>query len=133
MKITNAHITGFGVWNDMTANGLSPEVTLFYGPNEAGKTTLMQFARAVLYGFSADRRHLYFPPVFGGTPGGMLCVQNHNGEFTIERSLEDDDQTTTGRVVVESENGSRQGQHLLNVLLAVVTLPLILIESMLRD
>ena len=118
MKIIDAHISGFGVWNDMKADGLSPEVTLFYGPNEAGKTTLMQFARAVLYGFSDDRRHLYFPPVFGGTPGGTLRVQNHSGEFAIERSLEDDDQTATGRVVVESENGSRQGQHLLNVLLS---------------
>lgn len=118
MKITNAQVSGFGVWNDMTANELSPEVTLFYGPNEAGKTTLMQFVRAVLYGFSDERRHLYFPPVFGGTPGGVLNVQNHSGDFTIERSLEDDDQTVTGRVVVGSENGSRQGQHLLNVLLS---------------
>ena len=94
VKITDAHIRGFGVWNDMTVRGLSPEVTLFYGPNEAGKTTLMQFSRAVLYGFSDERRRLYFPPVFGGTPGGVLRVQNHSGEFSIERSLEDDDQAT---------------------------------------
>ena len=119
MKISDIHIDGFGVWNTMSADGVSPEVTLFYGPNEAGKTTLMQFVRAVLYGFSDDRRHLYFPPVFGGVPGGTLRVENHGGEFTIERRLEeDDDEKHVGRAVVLSDNGSRQGQHLLSVLLS---------------
>lgn len=118
MKITDIHVDGFGVWNTMSADGLSPEVTLFYGPNEAGKTTLMQFVRAVLYGFSDERRHLYFPPVFGGVPGGMLRVENHGGEFTIERRLEEDEKSKIGRAVVLSDNGSRQGQHLLSVLLA---------------
>lgn len=118
MKITDIHVDGFGVWNTMSAGGLSEQVTLFYGPNEAGKTTLMQFVRAVLYGFSDERRRLYLPPVFGGTPGGLLRVQNHNGEYTIERRLEDGDQTVIGRAVVLAENGSRQGQHLLSVLLS---------------
>lgn len=118
MKITDIRIDGFGVWNTMSADGLSEEVTLFYGPNEAGKTTLMQFVRAVLYGFSEERRKLYLPPVFGGPPGGMLRVQNHGGEYTIERGLEEDDKTVVGRAIVVGENGSRQGQHLLNVLLS---------------
>ena len=45
---------------------LSPEITAFYGPNEAGKTTLMQFLRSVLYGMSAHRRKRYLPPFVGG-------------------------------------------------------------------
>lgn len=118
MKITDIHVDGFGVWNTMSVDNLSPEVTLFYGPNEAGKTTLMQFVRTVLYGFSDERRHLYLPPVFGGTPGGLVRAQNHSGEFTVERRLEDDDQTKIGRAVVLGENGSRQGQHLLSMLLS---------------
>ena len=117
MKISDIHIDGFGVWNTMSADGLSPEVTLFYGPNEAGKTTLMQFVRTALYGFSEERRHLYLPPVFGGTPGGSLRVENHTGEFTVERRLEDDEQTHIGRAIVLSDNGSRHGQHLLGSLL----------------
>ena len=118
MKITDIHIDGFGVWNTMSADGLSPQVTLFYGPNEAGKTTLMQFVRTVLYGFSDERRHLYLPPVFGGVPGGTLRVENHSGEFTVERRREDDDQSQIGRAVVLSENGTRHGQHLLGSLLS---------------
>ena len=42
MKIKKAHIDGFGKWHDQdfdfTAN---PQI--IYGPNEAGKTTLMAF------------------------------------------------------------------------------------------
>ena len=118
MKISDIHIDGFGVWNTVAADDLSPEVTLFYGPNEAGKTTLMQFVRTALYGFSEERRHLYLPPVFGGVPGGMLRVQNHSGEFTVERRLEEDEQSHLGRAVVLAENGSRHGQHLLGSLLS---------------
>ena len=124
MKITDIQVSGFGVWNEMSAPELSKEITLFYGPNEAGKTTLMQFVRAVLYGFSDERRHLYLPPVFGGDPGGMLAVENHSGAYTIERTSEDDDRTGIGRTVVLSGNGSRQGQHLLNVLLSGIDEPI---------
>ena len=43
MRITDIKIDGFGVWRDLVLRGLSPEITVFYGPNEAGKSTLMQF------------------------------------------------------------------------------------------
>ena len=56
MKFTELKIEGFGVWRELEIKGLSPGLNVFYGPNEAGKTTLMQFARAVLYGFSPERR-----------------------------------------------------------------------------
>jgi uncharacterized protein YhaN len=56
MKIADIRIDGFGVWHDLTLRGLSPEVTVFYGPNEAGKSTLMNFLRTVLYGVTPSRR-----------------------------------------------------------------------------
>ena len=62
------------MWHDLTLRGLSPELTVFYGPNEAGKSTLMQFLRIVLYGVSPQRRERYLPPVAGGRPGGWLKV-----------------------------------------------------------
>ena len=74
MKITDIKIDGFGVWHDLSLRGLSPELTVFYGPNEAGKSTLMQFMRSVLYGVSPQRRERYLPPVVGGRPGGWLKV-----------------------------------------------------------
>ncbi len=118
MRITDIRIDGFGVWNTISVDELSPGITLFYGPNEAGKTTLMQFIRAVLYGFSPERRRVYLPPVFGGVPGGMLRVENHSGGFVIERRESEKDPEGDGRLVVLADNGSRQGQHLLNVLVS---------------
>ncbi|MGE3775697.1 MAG: AAA family ATPase [Pirellulaceae bacterium] len=120
MKITDIHVDGFGVWNTMVVDELSTGVTLFFGRNEAGKTTLMQFLRAGFYGFSPDRRRCYLPPVYGGVPGGMLRVQNHSGDFVIERRQSETDPAGLGRVIVLAANGSRQGQHLLNVLLSGV-------------
>jgi uncharacterized protein YhaN len=120
VKITDIRVDGFGVWNETSVDELSDGVTLFYGRNEAGKTTLMQFIRAALYGFSAERRKLYLPPVYGGEPGGLLRVENHNGPFVIERRMSDRTDSALGRAVVLAANGSRQGQHLLNVLLSGV-------------
>ena len=37
----------------------SDALNVFYGPNEAGKTTLLQFIRSMLYGFSPQRRRYF--------------------------------------------------------------------------
>ena len=81
MKITDIHIDGFGVWHDLTLRGVSSELTVFYGPNEAGKSTLMNFLRTVLYGVTPQRRKRYLPPLAGGRPGGWLKVDGEQGPF----------------------------------------------------
>src|SRR3954463_13268964 len=88
MKIKKIDIDGFGVWNGLALEELPDQATVVYGPNEAGKTTLMQFVRAVLYGFTPERRKRHLPPVNGGPPGGRLRVCNEFGSFTIRRGLE---------------------------------------------
>jgi uncharacterized protein YhaN len=120
MKITDVHVDGFGVWSNLGIDHLSPEVTVFYGPNEAGKTTLMQLVRAVLYGYSDDRRQRYLPPVFGGRAGGSLVVQGTRGRFTIDRRADRSDASGLGKVTVKAESGSTQGQHLLSMMLSGV-------------
>ena len=106
MKIADVHVDGFGVWSDLGIDHLSPEVTVFYGPNEAGKTTLMQLVRAVLYGYSDERRQRYLPPVFGGQAGGSLVVQGTRGKFTIERRADRSDLNGLGKVAVKGESGA---------------------------
>src|SRR5262245_22429315 len=86
MRIKDIQIDGFGVWKGLKIDELPEGVTVFFGPNEAGKTTVMQFVRTVLYGFSAERRTRYLPPVSGGTPGGRLRVDAGGADFTLERS-----------------------------------------------
>src|SRR5438045_9784821 len=90
MKITDLKIDGFGVWRDLSLRGMSPELTVFYGPNEAGKSTLMQFMRSILYGVSPTRRERYLPAVKGGRPGGWLKVQTDHGPHPIYRTADRD-------------------------------------------
>lgn len=58
MKITSIEIERFGIWRDLVIDGLSPGVNLFYGPNEAGKTTLLEFLRGVCFGLEPRGRYL---------------------------------------------------------------------------
>ena len=44
MKILSVHIDRFGVLSDRTFE-MSPGFTVFYGPNESGKTSAMEFIR----------------------------------------------------------------------------------------
>ncbi|MCI0334307.1 MAG: AAA family ATPase [Planctomycetes bacterium] len=122
MKISDLKIDGFGVWRDLSLRGLSPELTVFYGPNEAGKSTLMQFMRSVLYGVSPARREKYLPPVVGGRPGGWLKVLGHDGALTISRYA-DRGPTDVGKVTVTTADGQEQGDRLLREALEHVDEP----------
>ncbi len=125
VKISDLQIDGFGVWSDLKLERFSDGLTVFCGPNEAGKTTLMQFIRSVLYGFSTERRCRYLPPVHGGRAGGGLGVVDAGGQFTVRRtpsnSLSSDD---PGKVEVLSSSGSRQGSHVLATMLCGLDEPI---------
>jgi len=112
MKITDIRIDGFGVWNDLKLNNLSPRLTAFYGANEAGKTTLMQFTRSVLYGMSPDRRQKYLPPLGGGQPGGSLGLQENGQRFDVSR-IADRGSDDVGLVRITTPDGAATGDRLL--------------------
>lgn len=124
MKIKDIQIDGFGVWTGLSVDSLSDGMTLFYGPNEAGKTTLMQFLRAMLYGFTPDRRERYIPPVFGGTPGGAIRVTGPGGGYQIRRTSQLTDTGVTGNLSVTGQDGLSQGQHRLSSLLGQIDEPI---------
>ena len=89
MKIRDITIEGFGVWTGLELLELDDHINVLYGPNEAGKTTLMQFVRAMLYGFSPERRQRYLPPVHGGRIGGRVTLAGADGLFRVERHAAD--------------------------------------------
>ncbi|MEM6690981.1 MAG: AAA family ATPase, partial [Planctomycetota bacterium] len=111
MKIRDIEIDGFGVWTGLSVDSLPQEMTLFYGPNEAGKTTLMQFIRAMLYGFSTERREKYLPPIHGGTPGGAMRVTGPGGGYEISRHDQLTDAGQAGKLSVVGSDGLAQGSH----------------------
>jgi uncharacterized protein YhaN len=118
MNLTELKIDGFGVWRGLEIHGLSSGLNVFYGPNEAGKTTLMQFARAVLYGFSPERRARYLPSVRGGRGGGSLGASTRAGSFRISRV--DRDGVPLGDATVLAPDGTIQGESQLSSLLGDV-------------
>ena len=120
MKVKDIQIDGFGVWTGLSVDSLPEGMTLFYGPNEAGKTTLMQFVRAMLYGFTDDRREKYLPPVHGGTPGGAIRVTGPGGGYEIRRRSQLTDTGATGQLSVTGHDGLSQGQHRLSSLLGQI-------------
>ena len=42
------YIDGFGIWCNQTFDSLDPGLNIFVADNEGGKTTLMNFVRAML-------------------------------------------------------------------------------------
>jgi uncharacterized protein YhaN len=119
MKITNIEIEGFGIWSGLKVERLSDALNVVYGPNEAGKTTLLEFVRTMFYGFSPGRRR-YVPPVHGGRAGGALDVSSPHGQFQIRRHDAADDATGGEQLLLVAADGTRQGEHFVKVLLANV-------------
>jgi len=119
MKLVHVELDGFGVWNGLALKNLSPDCTVFYGLNEAGKTTLLEFLRGVLYGYTPKRAARYLPPVHGGSPGGVLIASNPaDGQLRICRRPSRDD--LLGTVTVEATDGTIQGDAHLGRLLCGV-------------
>lgn len=93
MKIEELYLTGFGRFSNKRIV-LQEGLNLFYGENEAGKTTLQQFIVGMLYGFfvPSARRKTYteeyarYEPwntaaVYGGT---LICSKNGR-RYRIQR------------------------------------------------
>jgi len=119
VKIRAVEVDGFGVWSGLKLDNLSEGLSVFFGPNEAGKTTLMQFVRSVLYGFTSQRGR-YLPPLRGGRPGGSLHVAGPNGSFQVSRHQDQEDPDGDDEISLSASDGARQGPHLLKVLLSNV-------------
>jgi uncharacterized protein YhaN len=120
MKVRDIQIDGFGVWSGLAVDSLPEGMTVFYGPNEAGKTTLMNFLRTMFYGFTTERRGRYLPAVYGGKPGGAIRVTGPGGGYEIARRATLNDPNVMGQLTVTSSDGITQGQHRLTSLLGSV-------------
>src|SRR5882724_4479101 len=86
LRIDGWQIEGFGIFRDWEVRGLSAGLTVFLGPNEAGKSTLLGFLRGALFGFPSRRsRSPQYPPLLGGRHGGRVILAGAQGEVTVER------------------------------------------------
>ena len=122
MRINDLQVDGFGVWKGLTVDNLNPGMTLFYGRNEAGKTTLMQFVRSAMFGFSSERRDKYSPPVYGGIAGGEVHAITPIGNYVIQRHIDPNriNDEVGDLTVINDEDGTQSGKAQLGSLLANV-------------
>ena len=80
MRISGFHVDGFGALADFGIEELSPGLVVLNGPNEAGKSTMLDFLTAMLFGFPSRRDNPRFrAPVRGGRHGGRLSLAEGAG------------------------------------------------------
>ena len=85
MRLHELQLDGFGHFHGQTIGPTQGSVTVFYGPNEAGKSTLLAFIRAILFGFPTRHRG-HYPPLAGGLHGGRITLSDDvNGTYIVER------------------------------------------------
>jgi uncharacterized protein YhaN len=114
MKIKAIQVARFGVWQQLSLDVPGRGVALFYGPNEAGKTTLSRFIRSILYGFEP-----FAVELCDGTSRpvgweGLLRVESQGHEYEIRRIA---DRGTRGLVSVVGTDREQPAESLLAELL----------------
>ena len=104
MRIRKLHIDGFGRFSGVDYGPLERPVTVFYGPNEAGKSTLLEFVRRVLFGFPrrSGRTNAY-PALAGGSYGGRIDVEGSDGRmYEVRRTS---GRNYSGEITLNSGSG----------------------------
>jgi len=114
MKIKAIQVGRFGVWQQLSLTVPSRGLALFYGPNEAGKTTLSRFIRSVLYGFEPFAVELCDGTSRTVSWEGKLRVEVQGREYEIHRVS---DRGTRGLVSVVGTDREQPAESLLAELL----------------
>ncbi len=114
MKILEIHIYGYGKLEDVRMTNLR-EFQVFYGENEAGKSTIMSFIHSILFGFPTKQQtELRMEPKKGAKYGGQLVLFfEEQGRVVVERVKG----KASGDVKVLFEDGTVGGEEGLQELL----------------
>jgi uncharacterized protein YhaN len=114
LKIKEIHIYGYGHLNNVVIKDLS-DFQVFYGENEAGKSTIMAFIHGILFGFPLKQSsELRYEPKNGSNYGGKLRMFfDEVGLVTIERVRG----KAAGDVTLSLEDGTTGDDLLLKQLL----------------
>ncbi|RHW43122.1 hypothetical protein D1B31_00120 [Neobacillus notoginsengisoli] len=110
MKIEELHIYGFGRLENLVMTTIE-DFQVFYGENEAGKSTIMAFIHAILFGFpTKQQQELRYEPKGGGRYGGKISVRHPEHGFAIIERIKG---KAAGDVTVSLEDGTTGGEDLL--------------------
>jgi len=103
MKIESFTIFGYGKWIDQTFE-VQSDFHVFFGKNEAGKSTLMSFLHSILFGFPArNSQYSRYEPKESSRYGGEITFSHSRlGEGSIKRVSG----KSSGDVTVELADGT---------------------------
>lgn len=117
MRITELHIYGFGQLSDLVIQDLS-DFQVFFGENEAGKSTLSAFIHAILFGFPTKQQSdLRYEPKHQTKYGGKLKAHFPNRGYAVIERIKG---KAVGDVTVVLEDGTHGNESLLKELLSNV-------------
>lgn len=122
MKILAIKIDGFGKWVNVNWQ-LDSHLQAIYGPNEAGKSTLVKFILSVLFGFANGRgknKYERYIPRETEAYGGGLLVEHQGQRYWVNRSKG----SRGGKVTITDENG-KNSKMTLHELLGPLNLDLV--------
>lgn len=87
MRVVGWHVEVFGSLHDWTVEGLPAGVTVVLGANEAGKSTLLGFLRAMLFGLPDARSRQGRRVGSGARFGGQLFLYDErtDEQITVDR------------------------------------------------
>lgn len=102
MRLLDLYISGFGKFHDRSIT-FEPGMNIIYGKNEAGKSTLHQFIRSMLFGLErgrgrASKNDMYSrcePWENKATYGGRLRLEQDGMVYRIERNFHKDQKSLT--------------------------------------
>jgi uncharacterized protein YhaN len=104
MRFIKAYVDGYGKFHNLDFI-FEPGFNLFFGPNEAGKTTMMSFLRTIFFGFPGRRDASgRYEPLAGGNHGGRLELETSDKK-TFSVSLRPG-RTLTGELIILNGDGS---------------------------
>ena len=112
MRIEKLHIYGYGKLENVEMD-LSL-LTVLYGENEVGKSTIRSFMKSILFGFPMRGQRRYEPKEGGKYGGAMTVMTEQYGRLKIERLPK----TAAGEVTVYFEDGKTAGEEVLQTLLS---------------
>ncbi|MBM4764158.1 AAA family ATPase [Bacillus sp. B15-48] len=114
MRLIELHIYGYGKLENVKITKLE-NLQVFYGENEAGKSTIMSFIHSILFGFPTKQQaELRYEPKLNSKYGGLIKASfKDKGLVVIERVKG----KAAGDVTVTLESGEIGGEELLTELL----------------
>jgi uncharacterized protein YhaN len=77
MKLSSIQVDRFGVWRDLDLTIPTGQVAVLSGPNGTGKSTLLEFVRGVLLGYSTEIQGK-LPEGIGQIPGRVVMLEKGN-------------------------------------------------------